>query len=914
MGFIATLILWIVLFTVSQLLTPEPDIENARARGLNDFNFPTATEGRVIPLHWGRDKVKGPNVLWYGDLSAIPIKEKIRVSMFKKKTIITGHRYYIGLQMGICVGPAILKAVYVGDELAWSGTQATDGVIEINAKNLGGNFHFYTGSRTQTKSSYLSGFQNPCPAYRGTCHGVFMHGYVGESTSISPWSFVVERIPIGLGGGDEAVNDGDCGLMHVAYELFTDIDWGYGYPDSDIDIPNFQAVAATLKSEGNGITMMLTSKKEATEILHEIERQADCHFRIDPTTGKWKCELVRDGYSLTGLKVADVSSVKEMGEYSRGGWDATVNIVRIAYKRRANNYSDGYAQAQDPANMRVQGRRVPTTYSYVGVRDDDLANSIAWRDIRTNSYPLAKVRFKGTRLFWDSFVGEVILLTWVFKDFSVNEVPFRIIRLDSGVKKAPEITVDAVQDVFSWKAASSSSPEASRWTPPETALIPFPAENQLAFESPYAFTRRDEVTNEGRIWTVGEAPGRTEDGYEVLQRNGSGVPTGDYFTAGNTQGFTDVGELDSGIDNDDTVIDVITNMSITEVESSAAVFDVGEHLLNLLLINDEMIGFTGVAAITGGFQLTGCLRGFCDTAQAKHEADDKVWFLSTGGDLTATVFDPDYNVELKLLPYRQTGEVVSDLDVGITNIDVDMGYRERRPYPPTFLDWNSSQYPATVDITGDVIVDFNRRDFRIYNEASQNHVDAATINGDFPANNSTKYQLKLYDGVSLVYTGDWNAGAATLTITFEQILRYMDGLPPTLKMAVNTKHTHTAVDYESIQEVLWEATVQSSLYDNDFWLGVVSPSTASNSWTAPDTGSYGFTIGASISGDVEARINSGSWVQVIVSGNTTGSLAGVTANDTIEFRHLDSSSSDEVLLTINSPTSSVDALGIIVFA
>ena len=78
MGFFLTLILWAAMFTLSQLLTPEPDTENARPGTLNDFNFPTATEGRIIPLHWGTDDMKGPNVLWYGDLRTIAIREKIR--------------------------------------------------------------------------------------------------------------------------------------------------------------------------------------------------------------------------------------------------------------------------------------------------------------------------------------------------------------------------------------------------------------------------------------------------------------------------------------------------------------------------------------------------------------------------------------------------------------------------------------------------------------------------------------------------------------------------------------------------------------------------------------------------------------------------------------------------------------------
>jgi len=898
MGFFLTLILWAAMFALSQLLTPEPELENARPRTLDDFNFPTATEGRMIPLTWGRDKIKGPNVIWYGDLKTVAIREKVKVSMFNSKHVTTGYKYYVGFQMGICQGPAVLKKIWVGDELVWSGTQSTDGQISIKIRNMKGKFYFYTGTKTQARNSYLQEFQNPCPAYRSMCYGVWQGGYVGKQTSILPWSFEIERVPEGLGGGDHKVNSGDCNPMHMAYDIMTDTNWGYGYSSSEFDISDWQAAAATLKSEGNGMSLILASQRKATDILKEIEKQADCHFRIDPATGKWKVVLVRDGYSLSGLKDADVSSVNEVVEYSRGSWEGTTNIVRIAYKRRANYYTDGYTVAQDAANMQIQGRKVPVIYSYVGVRDDTLANKIAWREIRANSYPLAKIRFKGTRLFWDSFVGEVILFTWEFEDFSVTEIPFRIIRINAGTPEEPAIMIDAVQDVFSWRAASFSDPDASSWIVPGKDLIPFPALTQLAFEAPYAISRRDETPAEGRIWTVGKAPGRAEDGYEILQRNASGVPAGDFYIAGSVAGFTEDGELDGNIDNDDTIIDVLTDMHVNEIAVSTNT-DTGEYLLNLFLIGDEMIACTGASEITDGLRLTGCLRGFCDTAQASHSDTDKVWFLGTGGDLTIVAFDPSYNVELKYLPYDQDGDKVSPSDGGLTNIDVDMDYRERRPYPPTFIEWNSGQYPATVDITGDVVVDYNRRDYRILNEYSQHAVDASTINGDFPANNDTRYRLKLYDGAAVVYTAPWNAsGAATYTMEFVKILRYLDGLPITLKMSVGTRHTFSAVDYEAFQDVLWEASVQSSAYDDDFWLGVLSPSTASNVWTAPQTGTYAFTVASNLLGD----------------GNPTGNLVGVTASDTIEVQHLDSTSTDEVLLTIAAPSGTEDGYGVIVFA
>ncbi|MCK5603628.1 hypothetical protein KAR91_17210 [Candidatus Pacearchaeota archaeon] len=916
MAFWFTFLLWSATFALSQLLRPDPDLEHAKPAKMNDFNFPTATEGRVIPLHWGTDLVKGPNVIWYGHLRAYPIHDKVETSLFNTKRIVVGHEYRVGFQMGICHGPAILKKIYVGDKLVWSGTASADGTkIKLKKRGLQGNFYFYTGSKTQAKNTYLAGRQSPCPAYRGLCYGVWQGGIIGTSPNIKAWSFVIERIPTGLGGGKEVVNSVDCNPMHMAYEIFTNTSWGYGYPASDIDIADFQTAATTLYNEGNGMSFILANQRNATEILQEIERQIDGHFRIDPVTGKWKCVLVRDGYSLVGLKTADVTNVNEVIEYSRSSWEGTTNLIRLMYKRRRNNYTDGYTQAQDSANMRIQGRRVPAIRSFIGVRDDTLANKLVWRELRALSYPFAKLRMKVTREFWDSYVGEVILFTWVFKDFSVTEIPFRITRIDAGNHEEPTILIDAVQDVFSTRSASFADQDATKWVIPDEDLIPLPAVDQLAFEAPYAIGRRDDAYVEGRVWCMGESQGRLETGYEIIQRNAAGTPAGNFYSAGDVGGFTQTGTLDGAVDQDDVTIDVLTEMKLTEIVT-ATQSDTGEYLLNLFMIGDEMIACTGATELDDGLRLTGCLRGFCDTAQAEHADTDKVWFLHNGGKLTVTAFNPAYNVDLRFLPYDADGEKILSGDVGLTTIQLDLDYRDRRPYCPTFIDWNSSQYPATVDIVSDVLVTYNRRDYRILNEYSQHHTDASTINGDFPANNDTRYRLKLYDGGSVVYTTPWNAsGAAAYTMTFEKILRYLDGLPTTVKMAVDTRHTFSAVDYEALQEVLHEADVTSSSYDDDEWLGVCTPSTTSpNVWIAPVTGTYAFTIGTSIVGDVEARLNGGGWQQVIVSGNTTGNLVGVTAVDDIEVRHLDSTSSDEVLLTIAAPSGTEDGFGILVFA
>lgn len=73
-GWVAMVIVLIASIVISYALQPKPP--NARPAALADFDVPTAEEGRPIPVIFGTVWVKGPNVLWYGDLTTIPIKSK----------------------------------------------------------------------------------------------------------------------------------------------------------------------------------------------------------------------------------------------------------------------------------------------------------------------------------------------------------------------------------------------------------------------------------------------------------------------------------------------------------------------------------------------------------------------------------------------------------------------------------------------------------------------------------------------------------------------------------------------------------------------------------------------------------------------------------------------------------------------
>lgn len=105
MGFWLTLFLWAAVTAIGELLRPRPRFGVPQPSGIGDFNLPTAQEGRAVPVAFGTVHVKGPNVVWYGDLVVSPITKRVKTGLFSSTRVTTGYRYFLGLHLVLCHGP-----------------------------------------------------------------------------------------------------------------------------------------------------------------------------------------------------------------------------------------------------------------------------------------------------------------------------------------------------------------------------------------------------------------------------------------------------------------------------------------------------------------------------------------------------------------------------------------------------------------------------------------------------------------------------------------------------------------------------------------------------------------------------------------------------------------------------------------
>lgn len=977
MTILVSLILFVVSIVLSELLRPKQHIEDARPSGLGDFNFPTATSDRVNPIVFGRVKILAPNVAWYGDLVAEPISKYFRQSYFSGKRVITGFRYYVGVQLAISRGPLDeFNGFWIGDKLVYSATLTPSGTgpstflvrapslfggEETGGGGIVGDFDVYFGTSTQDPSEYLARFQavgadiNQQPAYVGSAYVVarrpqyIVDGvlttppggvYVGTSTSIKPWAFEVTRFPAlfsGQSAGDNKVSDTvalrDANPMNVIYEYLTNREWGRGELVGDIDVgpgSSFVSAATTLRNENNGFSMALTRLMPDATFLEEIERQIDGKVFLHSVTGKWSVKLARDDYDIDLVPELTVDNVLEVRDFTRGTWESTVNQVQVKFSNRTNEYLADHAFAQDTANMLMQGagsigtiKIVPGPRNYPGVFTAINANRIAWRDLRAESYPLARVTLVVDRTFWT--VNLLDVLAWTDPQFQANKMAMRVIKIDRGTPTDSRITLTLVQDVFSFAAASFADPPATGWTAPDATLIAYPSTAQLAFEAPRAVVVRDPDfsgdLSVARVM-VGALQQGPERSFVATQRNSSGTPSGSFFDAGEVFGFVYIGTLTSalnaGVANPVSSITVNPSFSgdeqILSAFEAATVDEVGVDLVQLVLIDSEFMLVRSAQLSGTNILLQNVYRGALDSAQASHAAGARVIVLGSGSALLTALFPLTQNVDVALRMVSLAGDVFAG---SVTTIGLSMNKRILRPYPAAALLYNgvgTAFSTPSLEGAGSGIGGFRidvawwRRRYDTTNEAT------ALLADDAATDASTEYQLEVRADPTGANTlvgsvSAWTTGAGPLQVSRADILTAA-AAGTALRFLLKTRHDiGSEVDLESLQTQRHDVTPTSTLTGKFYFGGGIVVATPSASYTAVATGTFTLAIGAAQgTAAIQVSLNGGAFSTVIAAGLTSGTFS-VTAGDTVRVQRTVSEAPNPNYVELRDPSTAIVAYG-----
>ena len=949
MSFFVTLLIYAVLFVLSDLLSPKPELEDAKPSGLGDFNFPTATEQRKVPLLWGTVKLSGPNVVWWGDLEQEAITKEVKTGLFSKEDQVIGFRYKIGMQLALCEGECDdLLRVWVDEDIVYDPVDGGDaavthgndftiddeelfGGLDFGNGGFVGTFKFHAGTSTQAVSTYLSAFQKfpvvtgDTPAYRGFTYVAPSSEriYVGNSSSIKPMKWEVRRLPNGLAlSGEQAVNTYDANIMNVVYEAMTNTDWGYGIDVADVDTANFTTAAITLHGEGNGFSMLLDRDEDVGDLIRRLEQQADMVLFQNPFTGKWQTKLARDDYDIDLVFQLTVDNVVEVVSYTQSTWEDTKNQVSVPFAQRDDEYKKTYGFAQDMANERIVGKKTPTQQAHPGCKDKTLANALAWRSLRTLSQPLIAMTIICDRSVYGQLPGNVMAFT--DPDYNAVKLPVRIQSIDYGSLFDGKIRMRIVQDVFRAAVGSFADPPGSGWEPPSDTLVPFPADEQLVFEAPRAFTLRDSgstLPETDKVWATGRRQG-PEVSFRIRTRNAPGAPAGVYAINGQAFAFVKIGNLLSAIDENGAYpMTTITVAPLPDTQGGILnafptildIVELGTELNSLVYVDGEFMLVTSASTNAGNIDMSSVYRGVCDSTQKSHASGTDVFLIFVGGGMCTSAFPAGDNVDVLLTPRSSSDEVTE----GAANlVQIALDNRTRRPYAPSEFRLNSVRLDLlNVSLTGSgsgeaigVLVDqINRRDFRATDEILQLGNDASTIATDYPTANTTTHSLVVKNGGTDLVVQSIGTGVSG-TVTQLDILDALDEttLPANLVFGVRAHHLFETVAYDSIVDCEVDSTLNSPFVGEHAFGSLVNGEASNGSSTlyavqvGDDTTDHTLTLSTSFTvGDVQYRINAGAWTTYIAAGGTVGAIpnASLTVADTIEIRHQSSDAATKKLAT-----------------
>lgn len=761
-----TLALFVVSFLLTALLAPKPEIENARPDALNPDNFPRATENAPTPLVLGKVRMNAPNTIWYGNFRSVPIKERIRVSIFKKVTVIVGHDYYIDIDLALAMGPGVaMTKIFVDDKEFWTGTTSITAPTAISKTDLsffggkkeGGGFTingtYYCGSldlAQQPVDSHLTSVfgAGNVPAYLGIAHLVVPNMYIGETPQLRKMSFLLESYPNALGITNNGKIGEDINPAEAIYQIMTDTWRGMGIPASQIDLVKLKAMGETLYTEGNGCSIVVTAEQNGKKLISEILRQIDGIAHQDPATGKIVFELIRNDYNINVIPSFDEDDILEVTSFSRSGWEEVFSQVKISHPQR-DKESSAVAIAQDPGILSMLGRVRSTNISMPFVYDKSNANRIASRERSQLSVPLFNMTIEFKRTANGLRPGTVFKISW--PQYGFENLVLRVASFDLGSLLDGKIIVNCIQDKFSLSNTVFADSGNSGWVDPlipPVAISTFdvielpriicnileypPTDGQVAVMplavKPQLRSNAFDMISGG---TSGVLATRDPEYVEYL---GSGVLSVEYpLSAGIDTGFDSTVGIDISGAGNSVFSSVATLSNIRAIEAG------------LLYMNGEWLGFTASSNLgSGNWRITNIYRGLFGTRPKTHPVGTRIYEITSDSFPQGQI---DNIVEGDSIFYKLLDRVgrrmISETDVSQSSKLLNTNYANR-PLRPRFLQLAGSR--TGINITTAVAQNLTWR-------ASDRRSTSAVLENDAA---QTPDQTEVYD-VDVMINGVRNA-------------------------------------------------------------------------------------------------------------------------------------------------------------
>ena len=686
--------------------------------------------------------------------------KSVKTGLFSEEDTIVGYKYYVAVQIVIGHGPIdAVTAVHVGRKEAWTGS-TVDGPISGDQPNLfgpseqeggiSGTLWVHGGALNQAPDSYAEMKLEVAPGYSGIAYGIWTNmerdggGYLGNSKFPPEVWITAQRLPKLLGNGKHDIG-GHANPAEFLYELLVNSRWGAGMPVDLVDKPSFQAAAVTLYNEGMGIAPLYNNEASVETIIMDVLGHIDGAIYSDIYTGKRTLVLARADYTLSSQPLFDEAN-SVLVDFSRPGWDETVNEVHVNYLDAATG-EPASVVAQDLANQQIQQAVVARTIDYPACPTEAQAQKLAWRDLRALSLPLAKCTIRADRSAWVLRPGMVIRVSNAQRGFS--EMAMRVNRINYGTMVDGQIEFECVQDVFNLSATIYGSSPGTGWVDPigPPAVVRYP----VLLEAPYHITRSAGTAEVGKLLTWAAAPAGDAFEYQIHSRQGAAP-----FVRRGTAPFGPTATLTAAINETAGTIQVGSGQDLDLLISTDSTGQAQGS--GLMLIDNEWLSWRTKTNDGGGlYTLSTVYRGCLDTVPAAHASGARVRFLDNAMGTTADEYGLTSSVDAKYLTVSGGGILAL---VTATTLSVTFTQRVLRPYPPADVKINGTSYP--VAILGAYALTWKHRD-RTAQTTIISQADAS-----IGPETGTTYTLRLYGEAGTLLRTETGLTGTSYTWTAEE--------------------------------------------------------------------------------------------------------------------------------------------------
>jgi len=284
-----------------------------------------------------------------------------------------------------------------------------------------------------------------------------------------------------------------------------------------------------------------------------------------------------------------------------------LNKIQVLWTDPDNNYAHCTATAEDEVDQRICGKVRSKNISLLGIHDAELAAKTAWKILAEAAYRFTKYAFTLAYRNMAIEVGDVYQLN---DGYHINK-RVRIIHVSETANGA-RLKVEAAEDPAYIYLASDQIPTYNEYEPPTLPELDFPdiyfTESRLSPELNLHICPVDEYVNGWILYYSLD-----DETYEYLGRCNV-----DPATLCNIDGATDttLPAYPAVIHRPLESLTVIPNIDFYELQSvsSEAFF----NNLNLIKVEDEIIGFRLAEESDGSFVLRDLIRGLFNTEAVAH--------------------------------------------------------------------------------------------------------------------------------------------------------------------------------------------------------------------------------------------------------------------------------------------------------